>query len=957
MEFAPGERLMHYEIVHRLGGGRIVDVYRARDLQLEREVVLKFLSETLARNPRSVARFTARAKALAALNHPDFAAIYGVEERDGLHFVVMEFVEGEPISELIPATGLELQPFSRWAMALAQAMSFAHKSGLTHGALELADIFLDKYGHLKIIGFDFLRHGKEGVGEGGSFPGGPEPLEMTQALHELQGVGPDGMVAALASMPEGVRGKPLEPEADISSLGGILYEMVTGRPPCSAKESNRSTLSILVKRLGRSKDGGAPLPRGLERIFRGCLTKSPKARFQSMEELSGALELFQRELFSSEGNFSENGVVRRRLPPGRSIAAAIVAVGILVIAGCVLWCWTEESDPSRNMKPVVTWPGREWNCHVSPDARWISFISESDGGEGVWLCPVGGGEFRQVFARDQASLLGHLWSPDGNRLLILFKRFGKKVLEIVPAFGGTRGREVISEKLDLQGMVLVRWAKGGIYLERSGQGLFRYQLDSGRLRLVLPSSDSEGERVDFDVRPDEKELAYCTFEGGRSILWVSGMDGARPRKLTNDGASDFHPRWRRGRKWELLFSSNRGGQYDLWSVKTERGVPIRLASGAGIEKAGVVSSDGSLVAFQRVVERADIYLFDPATDRGHLLTGNTLQELWPSCSRRNRLVAFQRGGVVRSHLMVYGANIFLGRLDGHGLQDTRPVVVKGGRPSLSSEGRFLAFVQKGAESLELWNLDLATERRWRLTERFVPHGLEKPILAWSRQNMAWSSSREEFYFVSETKGGGQEIQRLDCDKKKRPERLLEVPKGKAVGDLLPSSDGRRLAYVRSAEIDGSEVLCVRDLGSGLETPLWRFKGAPGTAAYWPGWLEDGAGLIALRGREAHGGGGRLEVLRIGLDGEVNGLGEIAHGFGATARLVPGAESLILVGAERAGGPRNLYEFRLSDGTLQRLTENSIAGISFSGIEVLPDGRFLYSRQETRGDIFGIWFHD
>src|SRR6266852_3838951 len=213
MTLAPGVELGPYEILAPLGAGGMGEVYRARDTKLEREVAIKILPDALARDPARLARFEREAKVLAALNHPNIAAIYGVEERA----LVMELVEGETLKGPLPvATALH------YARQIADALEAAHEKGITHRDLKPANIMITPAGLVKVLDFGLAAVTQPSAASEGDPSNSPTlTMRATQAGMIM------GTVAYMS--PEQASGKPVDKRADIWSFGVVLWEMLAGR--------------------------------------------------------------------------------------------------------------------------------------------------------------------------------------------------------------------------------------------------------------------------------------------------------------------------------------------------------------------------------------------------------------------------------------------------------------------------------------------------------------------------------------------------------------------------------------------------------------------------------------------------------------------------------------------------------------------------------------------------------
>src|ERR1700681_1979265 len=213
MSLAAGSKLGPYEILAQIGAGGMGEVYRALDTKLDRDVAIKVLPAALAQDPERLARFEREAKALAALNHPNIAQIYGLEQRA----LVMELVEGETLKGPLP-----IETALNYARQIADALEAAHEKGITHRDLKPANIMINSAGVVKILDFGLAAVTQPSApGEGDAANSPTWTMRATQA----------GMIMGTAAYmsPEQASGKPVDKRADIWSFGVVLFEMLTGR--------------------------------------------------------------------------------------------------------------------------------------------------------------------------------------------------------------------------------------------------------------------------------------------------------------------------------------------------------------------------------------------------------------------------------------------------------------------------------------------------------------------------------------------------------------------------------------------------------------------------------------------------------------------------------------------------------------------------------------------------------
>ena len=287
---APGETALvgrtvsHYQVLSLLGAGGMGEVYLARDPRLDRTVALKILPGDLAMDPDRMLRFEREAKAASALNHPNVATIYDVGESDGIHFIVMEHVEGETIAARI---GRQFTPWEVVDVAVqaADALDVAHAKGITHRDIKPANLMLTLRGHVKVLDFGVAKMAR---GDEAS-PNGDWNVEALTAVGGIVGSGP-------YMSPEQIAGGNVDPRSDVFSLGVVIYQMATRQLPFAGTTRAELTQSILHATPEPITRLNPEIPLELERITFKCLDKSADARYQSARELLSDLWPLKRQV-------------------------------------------------------------------------------------------------------------------------------------------------------------------------------------------------------------------------------------------------------------------------------------------------------------------------------------------------------------------------------------------------------------------------------------------------------------------------------------------------------------------------------------------------------------------------------------------------------------------------------------------------------------------------------------
>ena len=279
----PGSSMGSYRIEELLGAGGMGEVYRARDGTLERDVAIKVLPRHVASNPERIARLLREARLLAALNHPNIAAIYGVVEADAHRGLVLEFVDGPTLADRLAAGPLSLDDALRIAHQIADALAAAHEQGIVHRDLKPANIKITSSGVVKVLDFGLAK----------DVAGDARHLSHSTAIAEArthQGV----LLGTSAYMsPEQAEGKPVDARSDVFALGVLLYEMLCGRRPFRGDTTLSTLASILQAAPDPPRHLRGEIPETVERIVLRCLEKKPEARYPSMQDVLRELAPYQ----------------------------------------------------------------------------------------------------------------------------------------------------------------------------------------------------------------------------------------------------------------------------------------------------------------------------------------------------------------------------------------------------------------------------------------------------------------------------------------------------------------------------------------------------------------------------------------------------------------------------------------------------------------------------------------
>jgi serine/threonine-protein kinase len=335
---AVGSQLGPYKILASLGAGGMGEVFRARDVRLDREVAIKILPDQFAQDADRLARFEREAKAVAGLAHPNILVLFDFGTDQGICYAVMELLEGQNFRKRLAAGPLPWRQEVELGVAIAEGLAAAHAKGIIHRDLKPENLFLTADGRVKILDFGVARMEPRTLT--GDETGPYQPVETDTGVV----LGTVGYMS-----PEQLRGQHVDARSDIFSLGCVLYEMVAGARPFRAASTSEVQAAILRDTPSPLADAGQAVPAELERVIRRCLEKKPEERFPSARDLAGKLRALLTDVGSpraSAASVPTVPVVRRR----RSRVG--VAAGVLLVLAAGVWATIAALLHRANNRPV-----------------------------------------------------------------------------------------------------------------------------------------------------------------------------------------------------------------------------------------------------------------------------------------------------------------------------------------------------------------------------------------------------------------------------------------------------------------------------------------------------------------------------------------------------------------------------------------------------------------------------
>ena len=581
-----------YTIVDLLGSGGMGDVYRARDRQLDRDVAIKILPLLFANDSDRLARFEREAKILAALNHPHIGAIYGLERVDGVPALVLELVEGPTLADRLSQGALSVKDAVGIAMQIADALEAAHRQGIIHRDLKPSNVKVTRDGLVKLLDFG-LAKGVQSDDRSDAAATDTSPITTSR---------PGAIMGTAAYMsPEQARGESVDARSDLFSLGAVIYEMITGRPPFSGATPSAIISAILNDIPSSPRRINPSIPTSLERLVMRLLAKDPSARHQRASDVRDDLQPLARDSGS------------RRW---RRIGAAATA---LVLVGISLWTARRPapSPPLQREYPQIThFADSATSPALSTDGRLLTFIRGRNtffGGGQIYVKALPDGEPIQLTS-DKLAKMSPVFSPD-NSMIAYTTVTSQFVWDTwtVPVGGGNASRWLQN-------------ASGLVWL-RDGRLMYSEQTGGLHMRIVAADQQRNAARVLYSpvgkrgkahrsaMSPDG---AWVLIAENDSPVWLPcrlvPSDGQNAGRRVGPDGQCTNVAWSPDGRW-MYFSSNSTGAFHVWRQRFPNGTPEQLTFGATEEEGIVPDPDGRSVLTSIGTRRQSIWIRDERGER------------------------------------------------------------------------------------------------------------------------------------------------------------------------------------------------------------------------------------------------------------------------------------------------------------------------------------------------------
>ena len=589
MALTAGTRLGPYEILSPIGKGGMGEVYKAKDTRLDRTVAIKVLPEHLAESPERKARFEREAKAISQLNHPHICTLHDVGEQDGIDYLVMEYIEGETLAEMLKKGPLPLDKALEYGIQIADGLDTAHRTGIVHRDLKPGNAMLTKSG-IKLLDFGLAKVLADETGaETSDAPTRQKDLTKENAI-----------IGTLQYMaPEQLEGKTADARTDIFAFGVVFYEMVTGNKAFEG-ESQASLIGAILKDEPPALTSFNPMsPPALDHVVTSCLVKDPEERCQSAGELGRNLKWVREAGHVS--SVSIPGV----LPRGRGqlVGALVGALIATVLSSVVFLALMQQSAPRVSRTSISAPPSQpisttlfSTDLAISPDGTRIVYVGRAENGE------------RQLFIRRldryEAEALDGT-GPDPRNPF--FSPEGSWVGYVDTVRPGR-----LMKVSSLGGLPIVICEVSAFRIRGASWGLddnIIFAMFAGERGLLRVSASGGEPEVLASPRANTEELSYAWPEllpGGKAVLYTAFSERYQPdtatievlsletgeRKTLVSGASNPHY----ATSGHILYgaqSAVRAMRFDLDRLEVS-GTPVSVVERVRMNFSGAVNFDVAL---------------------------------------------------------------------------------------------------------------------------------------------------------------------------------------------------------------------------------------------------------------------------------------------------------------------------------------------------------------------------
>jgi serine/threonine protein kinase len=811
---SPGTRLGAYEILSLIGSGGMGEVYRARDRRLNRVVAIKVPSEGLPADRERLARVDREARLLAALNHSNIGAIYGMEDVDGMPALVLEFVDGPTLAERIARAPIPIKETLLIAKQIASALEAAHAKGIVHRDLKPSNIKTAPNASVKVLDFGIAKVLTANATDYAT----TDQSTMTVGRTDARVIGTPAYMS-----PEQAQGLVVDQRTDIWAFGCVLYEMVTQRRAFSG-QTRSDILAAVLERDPDWRAVPATISPNVTRLLKRCLKKDPKNRLHDI----GDARLEIEECYATLDTPAEARRLRARSDRSFLLWSAVVAL-LLVTVGLTFRLLIGQPRDNRIVEFQMFPPEGvrfDGGAQISPDGTKVAFVGRSAGKTLIWLRSLDSGSAQPL--ADTEGGYAPFWSADSSS--IGFFVVGR--LKSVPVSGGTA--RVLCDISDPPATYTGTWnAQGSILFASSPRGQLLRVAASGGQPQAVPTFEAAHERGRQypNFLPDGRHYLYlASGPAPERQAYVGMFDSAERDQLHGIESQAIystsgHVMFRRGTA--LLAQPFDATRLALTGEAVPIVEPFRVNGAFSISQTGTL-------AYQSVPDSLSQLAWFDRSGRQLALVGTKSEYTGRALSPNSRYIAYERGG--------FSSDIWVLDVEKNSTTpfSTRPprdgdarLVSRVAGPVWSSDSRMIAF---------WWTYGLRAELHVRPFEAVgqdtlllrTDDGTKFPRLS------DWSRDGRYVMYTMRVPGKegvsfkGDDVWALQLSGHQTPIRLTETPYHEANPKFSP--DGHWIAY--ESDESGHFEVYVQSFSQAAHKQLVSTQGGTGAR-----WSQDGKELF------------------------------------------------------------------------------------------------------------------
>ncbi|MEL0097453.1 MAG: protein kinase [Planctomycetaceae bacterium] len=633
-----GTNVSHFKIIRRIGQGGMGVVYLAEDERLSRPVAIKLLPSDVLHDEGTLERFRNEIRATSILSHPVICQVFDVGTHNGEPFMVMEYLEGASIRQLLQERSFSTTEILQFAIEIADSLDFAHEHQIIHRDIKPGNIFLSDRNRPKLLDFGLAKISAE-LFQSSDIDADTET--KTLVVEHATGSGVT-MGTVLYMSPEQARGETLDSRTDLFSLGAVIYEMATNVKPFPGETSALVFDSILNKKPIPPSQIAGTNAGPLDAVILKLLEKNPSHRYQSAKALRAELLRIARDvgLQVSTSRFPVNPTNPK---PGKLWLALFAVMALFFTVNLMKSQFWGDDNPfarqqpeiltddttvvprQHSIIPLTTDAGKEDTPTVSPDGGRVAYSSSGSDGKNtdIYIKLTRGGPPLQLTSDPKADIYP-CWSPDSSKIAFIRLGDNSRELVVVPSLGGTPesvlihqdGDQAIVSGLswlaDSQHVVFEQWVSD------FNSTIAIVNVLTQEIQTLIDVPQAGGRHYSASVSPNGEYLAYVKDEGvGKGFIYIFDFKNEVTQKVTTDSGYISGITWTPDSE-KIIYSYTSGGPSVLYAVGIKGGTPKGVPGVGPGATFPSMASDASVLAYVTNQSSQDIWKFNVIPQNGGL---------------------------------------------------------------------------------------------------------------------------------------------------------------------------------------------------------------------------------------------------------------------------------------------------------------------------------------------------